>query len=48
LTPTFLPLSSPGSASFGLVLAAAGHAVDWPCAAGGSQQIVETLARLAR
>jgi phytoene dehydrogenase-like protein len=43
-----LPLSAPGSASFGLVLAVAGHAVDWPCAAGGSQQIVETLARLAR
>jgi phytoene dehydrogenase-like protein len=45
---SFLPLSAPGSASFGLVLAAAGHAVDWPCAAGGSQQIVETLASLAR
>ncbi len=43
-----LPLSAAGSASFGIVLAVAGHAVDWPCAAGGSQQIVETLAALAR
>jgi phytoene dehydrogenase-like protein len=32
---SFLPLSAPASASFGIVLAAAGHAVDWPCAAGG-------------
>ena len=45
---SFLPLSAPGSASFGLVLAVAGHALDWPCAAGGSQQIVEVLAALAR
>ena len=42
-----LPLSAAGSASFGVVLAVAGHAVDWPCAAGGSQQIVESLAALA-
>jgi phytoene dehydrogenase-like protein len=42
-----LPLSAAGSASFGIVLAVAGHAVDWPCAAGGSQRIVETLATLA-
>jgi phytoene dehydrogenase-like protein len=42
-----LPLSAAGSASFGVVLAVAGHAVDWPCAAGGSQQIVDTLAALA-
>jgi phytoene dehydrogenase-like protein len=45
---SFLPLSSPASASFGLVLAIAGHAVDWPCARGGSQQIVDALARVAR
>src|SRR5688572_8803474 len=45
---SFLPLSAAGSASFGLVLAATGHAVGWPCAAGGSQQIVEALAFLAR
>jgi phytoene dehydrogenase-like protein len=45
---SFLPLSAPASASFGLVLAIAGHAVDWPCARGGSQQIVEALAGMAR
>ena len=45
---SFLPMSAPGSASFGLVLAVAGHAIDWPCARGGSQQIVEALATLAR
>ena len=45
---SFLPLSAPGSASFGIVLAIAGHAVDWPCAEGGSQQIVEALASLVR
>jgi phytoene dehydrogenase-like protein len=39
-----LPLDAVGSASFGLALAIAGHAVDWPCARGGSQQIVEALA----
>jgi phytoene dehydrogenase-like protein len=43
-----LPLSALGSASFGLVLAVAGHAVDWPCAASGSQQIIEALASQAR
>jgi phytoene dehydrogenase-like protein len=45
---SFLPMSAPGSASFGVVLAVAGHAVDWPCARGGSQQIVEALAAVAR
>jgi phytoene dehydrogenase-like protein len=45
---SFLALSDPGSASFGLVLAAAGHAVDWPIAHGGSQRIVDALASLAR
>jgi phytoene dehydrogenase-like protein len=43
-----LPLSAAGSASFGLVLAVAGHALDWPCAARGSQQIVEALSTLAQ
>lgn len=41
---SFLPLERAGSASFGLVLALAGHAVDWPCAAGGSQRLVDSLA----
>jgi phytoene dehydrogenase-like protein len=45
---SFLPLSAPASAAFGLVLAVAAHAVDWPCAQGGSQQIVEALAAMAR
>lgn len=45
---SFLPLTAPGSASFGLVLAVAGHAVDWPCAREGSQRIVEALASIAR
>jgi phytoene dehydrogenase-like protein len=43
-----LPLDAAGSASFGLALAIAGHALDWPCARGGSQQIVEALAARAR
>jgi phytoene dehydrogenase-like protein len=45
---SLLPLDSAGSASFGLALAVAGHALDWPCAAGGSQRIVEALAAEAR
>ena len=45
---SLLPLDAPGSAAFGLVLSVAAHAVDWPCARGGSQQIVETLSARAR
>jgi phytoene dehydrogenase-like protein len=45
---SFLPLDALGSASFGLILAVAGHTADWPCARGGSQQIVEALATHAR
>jgi phytoene dehydrogenase-like protein len=45
---SLLPLDAAGSASFGLVLAIAGHAVDWPFAEGGSQRIVDALAALAR
>jgi phytoene dehydrogenase-like protein len=45
---SFLTLSAPASAAFGLVLAIAGHAVDWPCARGGSQRIVDALAACAR
>jgi phytoene dehydrogenase-like protein len=41
-------LAEAGSAAFGLALAAAGHAVDWPCAAGGSERIVEALAAVAQ
>lgn len=45
---SILSLDAAASASFGLVLAIAGHAVDWPCARGGSQQIVNALAAIAR
>ncbi len=41
---SFLPLEAAGSASFGLVLAVAGHALGWPCAKGGSIAIADALA----
>jgi phytoene dehydrogenase-like protein len=40
---SFLPLEKAASASFGLVLALTAHAVGWPCARGGSQQIINAL-----
>ena len=43
-----LALDAPASAAIGLVLAIAGHAVDWPCARGGSQAIADALAARAR
>ena len=45
---SFLPLDARGSASFGLVLAVAGHAVGWPCAKGGSVAIIDALASYFR
>ena len=45
---SILALDRAGSASFGLALALAGHAIDWPCAKGGSGRIVEALASCAR
>jgi phytoene dehydrogenase-like protein len=39
-----LPLEQPPTASFGLLLAAAGHVVGWPVASGGSQKIADALA----
>ncbi|MFN0103467.1 MAG: phytoene desaturase family protein [Bryobacteraceae bacterium] len=45
---SFLPLDAAGSASFGLVLALVAHATDWPCAQGGSQRIVDSLAGYLR
>jgi phytoene dehydrogenase-like protein len=39
-----LPLETFGSAAFGWVLAAAGHAVGWPIPRGGSQAIANALA----
>jgi phytoene dehydrogenase-like protein len=41
---SFLSLDAPGSASFGIVLALAGHATGWPAAKGGSFAIVRALA----
>lgn len=41
---SFLSLNAPLSASFGMVLAAAGHAVGWPIPRGGSQSIANALA----
>lgn len=38
-----LPLSSRGTAAFAMVLAAAGHAVGWPLARGGSRAITSAL-----
>ncbi|HEY1770404.1 MAG TPA: NAD(P)/FAD-dependent oxidoreductase [Chthoniobacterales bacterium] len=45
---SFLPLQSLGSAAFGLVLGAAGHAVGWPLPRGGSQKISDALAACLR
>jgi phytoene dehydrogenase-like protein len=41
---SMLPLEAPLSAAFGLVLALTGHAVGWPVARGGSQQLADALA----
>jgi phytoene dehydrogenase-like protein len=38
-----VPLDSVATASFGLLLGAAGHAVGWPLARGGSQAIADAL-----
>jgi phytoene dehydrogenase-like protein len=43
-----LSLRRPATASFGLVLAAAGHAFGWPFAHGGSQRVADALAALLR
>jgi phytoene dehydrogenase-like protein len=45
---SFLPLSAPASAAFGLVLGMAGHAVGWPIPRGGSQTIANVLADYLR
>jgi phytoene dehydrogenase-like protein len=41
-----LPTNHAGGAAFGLLLAAAGHAVGWPVAKGGSKKISEALSAL--
>jgi phytoene dehydrogenase-like protein len=45
---SFLPLDAPASASFGIVLALAGHATGWPCARGGSGAIIDAMASYFR
>ena len=45
---SFLPLEACGSAAFGLVLGAAGHAVGWPLPRGGAQSIANALAACLR
>jgi phytoene dehydrogenase-like protein len=42
---SFLPLESPASSAFGLVLGMAGHAVGWPIPRRGSQSISNALAK---
>ena len=42
---SFLPLESPISSAFALVLGAAGHAVGWPVPRGGSQSIADALTK---
>ncbi|GAB4264366.1 MAG: NAD(P)/FAD-dependent oxidoreductase [Deferrisomatales bacterium] len=43
-----LPLERPPSAAFALSLAAAGHAVGWPLARGGSQALADALVAALR
>src|SRR5437763_2702528 len=45
---SFLPLESPASSAFALVLGMAGHAVGWPIPRGGSQSISNALAGYLR
>ncbi len=45
---SMLPLTRPPSAAFGLMLGLLGHAVGWPLARGGSQQIANALASYLR
>ncbi|MBW3552733.1 MAG: NAD(P)/FAD-dependent oxidoreductase [Gemmatimonadetes bacterium] len=41
---SFVPLDFAGTASYGLALMLAAHAIDWPAAVGGSGRIVEAMA----
>jgi phytoene dehydrogenase-like protein len=45
---SMLPLTSPASASFGLVLGLLGHAAGWPFPRGGSQHLADALASYLR
>jgi phytoene dehydrogenase-like protein len=41
---SIMPLEQPATSAFGMMLAMVAHAIGWPMAAGGSQQIAEALA----
>jgi len=43
-----LPLTSPATAGYGLMLASLAHSVGWPVAVGGSQSIADALAKRLR
>ena len=45
---SILPLEQPFTATFGLIMGAAGHALGWPVARGGSQSIADALASYLR
>jgi phytoene dehydrogenase-like protein len=45
---SILPLEKSGTASFGLMLGLLAHAVGWPIARGGSQQLADALASYLR
>ena len=45
---SFLPLSRPVSAAFGLILGALAHLVGWPVAKGGSRTITQAMASYFR
>ncbi len=45
---SFLPLETPGTAAFGLLLSIGAHAVGWPIARGGSQRFADALAAYFR
>jgi phytoene dehydrogenase-like protein len=45
---SMLPLSSPATSAYGLMLGLLGHAVGWPLARGGSQSLADALASYLR
>jgi phytoene dehydrogenase-like protein len=45
---SFIPLEKFGSASFGMALILAGHAIGWPAAKGGSSAIIDAMASYLR
>jgi phytoene dehydrogenase-like protein len=45
---SMMPLEHAGTASFGIVLAVAAHAVGWPLPRGGSSRITDAMASYLR